>query len=358
VRVTADPLPPPPDPPIAQTGQFSIASLNMENHFDAFDDTGDAAEPKPAPADIGLKQSKLAAAISQTLGCPTLLAVQEIEKESLLLNLAEALEMPCGFRYTVSHRDSPDARGIDLALLSDPRRAQVQAVELRQSCTDLPTGIRDATAVCPAQQSPLFSRPPLQVDLLLDSLPLTVYVNHFKSKRGGEGQTAAERLAQAAQINRLSEEKLEENEEARLIVIGDFNDYELSPTMQAMTENGRLHNVLAQIPLEQRYSYNFGGAAQLIDAILVSPALAEALVTATIQHVNADFPDSLGQDTSPAHLRYKSTDHDLSLAIFAISADGEMSLPGRAGRWWLWGLAGLGTAVFLAVLLARRRQPG
>lgn len=358
VRITAVPLLPPPNPPIAQSGQFSIASLNMENHFDAFDDTGDDAEPKPAPADIGLKQSKLAAAISQTLGCPTLLAVQEIEKESLLLNLAEALETPCGFRYQVSHRDSPDVRGIDLALLSDPRQAQVESVTLRQSCTELNTGIRDETAVCPANQSPLFSRPPLQVDLQVNGLPLTVYVNHFKSKRGGEAATAAERLAQADHVNQLIAEKLRGDEQARLIVIGDFNDYELSPTMLRLTENGRLHNVLAQIPLEQRYSYNFSGAAQLIDAILVSPALAEALVTATIQHVNADFPDSLGQDTSPAHLLYKSTDHDLSLAIFALGETSERMAATPAGRWWLWVLGGVGTAVFLTVLVARRRHPG
>ncbi len=358
VRITAVPLPPPPAPPIAQPGQFSIASLNMENHFDALDDTGDDAEPKPAPAEIGLKQTKLAAAISQVLGCPTLLAVQEIEKESLLLNLAEALEAPCGFRYEVSHRESPDARGIDLALLSDPRRAEVQSVALRQSCAELNTGIRDATAVCPANQSPLFSRPPLQVELLLDGQPLTVYVNHFKSKRGGEAATEAERLAQAAHINRLIEEKLSADEGARLIVIGDFNDYELSPTMRLMTENGRLHNVLAQIPLEQRYSYNFGGAAQLIDGILVSPALAETLATATILHVNADYPDSLGDDTSPAHLHYKSTDHDLSLAIFGLAEVAEMGAAAPAARWWVWLIGGLGTAVFLSILVARRRQPG
>jgi uncharacterized protein len=358
VRITAVPLPPLPNPPIAQPGQFSIASLNMENHFDALDDTGSDAEPKPSPAEIGLKQTKLAAAISQALGCPTLLAVQEVEKESLLLNLAEALAEACGFRYEVSHRDSPDARGIDLALLSDPRRAQVETVALRQGCTQLNTGIRDGTAVCPTNQSPLFSRPPFQVDLRLDGQPLTVYVNHFKSKRGGEQETTAERLAQAAHINQLVEEKLAEDEQARLIVIGDFNDYELSPTMLAMVGNGRLQNVLAQIPLEQRYSYNFGGAAQLIDGILVSPALAETLAVATIIHSNADYPDSLGNDTSPAHLPYKSTDHDLSLAIFGLAEVAEMRTAAPVGRWWLWLAGGVGTAVLLTILVARRRQPG
>ncbi len=374
LQVTAVPWPPLPEPLRPAASQFSVTTINLENHFDALDDTGDAAEPKPDPTDIGLKQTKLAAAIGQTLGCPTLVGIQEVEKAALLDSLAAEITATCGFTYTVTHRESPDVRGIDVALLSDPNRVQVQAAQLRQTCTEIDTGIFDETAVCPAGQSPLFSRPPLQVDLTIDGQPLTIYVNHFKSKLGGAAETEPQRLAHAAHVGELVDEQLARDPAARLIVLGDFNDYELAPTLLALAGDGRLTNVLAQVPLAERYSYVYGGAAQLIDGLLVSPALAEALAGVTIQHVNADYPDSLSRDVSPDGLRYKATDHDLPLAIFDLMAAPEpaTAVPaitptppavapaaGHQTNWlWLGGIGGLGTAVLLAVLLARRRQAG
>ncbi|MBK8987313.1 MAG: lamin tail domain-containing protein [Chloroflexi bacterium] len=352
LQVTAVPFPPLPTPPQPGPQQFNVATINLENHFDALDDTGDDAEPKPSPAEIGIKQAKLASAIGQTLGCPTLVGIQEVEKASLLDGLAQELAATCGFLYDVTHRESPDARGIDLALLSNPNRAQVQAAHLRQTCTDIKTGIADATAVCPTGQSPLFSRPPLQVDLLIDGQPLTVYVNHFKSKLGGEAETEPQRLAHAAHVHALAAAQLAADPAARLIVLGDFNDYELSPTLQTLTADGRLVNLLAQVPLPERYSYVYGGAAQLIDGLLVSPALVEMMTAVTIQHVNADFPDSLGHDLSPTGLSYKSTDHDLPLALF-----GPQTTEKTSSHWfWLWAIGGVGAVMLLAALVARRRQ--
>ena len=311
LAVTAVPFPP---LPAAQaTNLLTIATLNLENHFDGLDDTGDEAEPKPSPADISLRQTKLAYAIGQTLACPTLIGIQEVEKKSLLDALAAELAEPCGFRYTVTHLESADVRGIDVALLSDPTRVQVQSASLQQGCTLVDTGIRDETAVCPSNQSPLFSRPPLQAHLTINGSELTIYVNHFKSKRGGDIETAPRRRAQAQHIADMVDAQLETNPDAHIIVLGDFNDYENSPPLQLMTENGRLTNTLQQIPEQERYSYNFSGASQLIDGILVSPSLAEQIADVSILHVNADYPDSLSHDISPANLPYKATDHDLSL---------------------------------------------
>ena len=374
LQVTAVPLPPIPAPLRAGPGQFSVSTINLENHFDAIDDTGDDAEPKPDLTDIGLKQMKLAAAIGRTLGCPTLVGIQEVEKASLLVGLAEETAVACGFVYDVTHLESADARGIDVALLSDPNRVQVQAANLRQTCTGMDLGIVDETAVCPAGQFPLFSRAPLQVDLTIDGQPVTIYVNHFKSKLGGEAETEPQRLAQAAHINALVAAQLAADPEARLVVMGDFNDYELSPTLLALTENGRLASVLAQVSLAERYSYVYGGAAQLIDNLLVSPALADGLAAVTIQHVNADYPDSLSRDVSAAGLPYKSTDHDLPLAIFGLPgvmaeatavptatllppAVAPAAAPGMRGV-WVAGAGGVATAVLLVVVLARRRQGG
>lgn len=369
LMVTAVPYPPLPAPPDLANDQISIALFNLENHFDAFDDTGLAEEPKLTPAEIARKEAKIVTQISQFLGCPTLLGVQEVENKTLLLSLAQALAEPCGFEYEVTHRESADVRGIDVALLSDPRWVAVQDVALRQTCTPLDTGIADAGAGCPAGQQPLFSRPPLQVDFMVGGRPFTIFINHFKSKRGGELETEPQRLAQAQHLNSLVTPLLTADPAARVVVMGDFNDYELSPTMQAMTADGRLTNAMAAVPLPERYTFVFSGAAQLIDGILLSPSLTDSLAQAMIQHLNADYPDVHAADTA---VPYQATDHDLALIILNLEpfpatptplAESSAAAPANAvGIEWWWlaavGLAATGLAVLgvgTAVWLHRRR---
>ena len=309
------PVPPPPPPalPDVAATQLSVATLNAEDYFDTSRDTAEEGEPVLTADELAARQAKFVALIAQTLRCPTLLALQEVEHEALLLALAAGLAEPCGFVYTVSHRETPDARGIDNALLSDPRRVDVGNVALRQTCSPVPTGIDDPTIVCPSGQEPLFGRPPLQVEARIDGEAYVFYVNHFKSKRDGEIDTDLARIQQAVYLTGLAAERLVADPRGRLIALGDFNDTEASPALALLTETthgGRLVNALQAVSAEQRYSYNFGGVSELIDGILLSPALAEEVSAATIAHVNTDYPAGWRSDTSAEHLPYRATDHD------------------------------------------------
>jgi len=299
-------------PDLAAT-QISVATLNAEDTFDTTRDTADDGEPVPTPDEVTARQAKFVYLIGHTLRCPTLLALQEVEHEALLRDLAAALAGPCGFVYTASHRETPDARGIDNALLSDPRRVRIGDVTLRQTCSPVPTGIADATIACPAGQEPLFGRPPLQVEATIDGQLYVLYVNHFKSKRDGEIDTALARIQQAVYLNGLAAEQLAADPRVRLIALGDFNDTELSPALALLTDpaqGGCFANALSAIPAEQRYSYVFGGVAELIDGVLLSPALAGEAGYATIVHVNTDYPAGWRLDTSADYLPYHASDHD------------------------------------------------
>ncbi|HFQ94914.1 MAG TPA: hypothetical protein ENK32_12945, partial [Anaerolineae bacterium] len=179
LAVTAAPFPPLPRPPIPAADQFSVATFNVENYFDTVDDTRSSAEPKPRPEELAVKQEKLAYALSETLACPTLVGIQEVENKPLLDTLVEMAAEACGFTYTVTHLESADGRGIDVALLSDPNRVEIGDYQLRQTCAPFETGIFDKSVDCRPGDDPLFSRPPLQVSLTLDGEPYTVIVNHF-----------------------------------------------------------------------------------------------------------------------------------------------------------------------------------
>ena len=312
-ETTIAPVPPAAIAPAVMDDQFTVASFNMENYFDAIDDTGDEAEPKPTPEEITHKQAKISYAIAETLGCPTLLAVQEVENKALLLELAQQTAVYCNFTYTVIHQESADGRGIDVALMVDPNRVTVTDYALRQSCTPLDTNIEDDTIDCTGLEEPLFSRPPLQVDVEVDGLPYTIFVNHFKSKRGGEEQTTPRRIMQAMHLNELTLDLINADPDARVIVLGDFNDYDQSPPLERLGE--QLITVMDRIPEEERYSYIFSGAGQLLDNIFVSPAMLDDVDEVLIQHVNADFPYDWGESDDAEMMPYRSTDHDLPLMV-------------------------------------------
>jgi hypothetical protein len=147
---------------------------------------------------------------------------------------------------------------------------------------------------------------------------LVLYVNHFKSKRDGEIDTDLQRIRQAVYLNGLVAARLATDPDAWIIALGDFNDTERSPALSLLSDaaqGGALVNVLSAIPDVERYTYNFGGVSELIDGILLSPALAEEVALAAIAHVNADYPAGWRTDTSPAHLPYRASYHDAPLVI-------------------------------------------
>ena len=268
------------------------------------------ASGRPSRQEFKSKQRKLAYTIKNTLDCPELLAVQEVEEEAFLLDLAALTHEACGFLYQVTHRESADGRGIDVALLSDPRRVVVGEVFLHQLCTPLSTGVHDRSVQCTAGEEPLFSRPPLEVGLRIDGEPLTIIVNHFKSKRGGDVETAPRRQAQARHVNDLVKSRLAGDPQAAIVVLGDFNDYNLSEVWQQLQAGDVLFDTMQMVSPGERYSYIFDGVSQLVDGILVSPALVHRVVDAAIIHVNADYPINYAFDDSPSGLPYRSSDHD------------------------------------------------
>ncbi|HCB49120.1 MAG TPA: hypothetical protein DEP47_06270 [Chloroflexi bacterium] len=301
--------------------QVSLVSFNLDDYFDVVDDTGDIAEPKFNEVELARKQEKLTSAIADVLSCPTLIGVQEVENELLLIELSDRLFPKCGFTYAVSHLDAPDSRGSDLALLSDPRRVNVLTVSQHQSCSILETGVFDPTIQCPNGEEPLFSRPPLLVNVDIDGQSLSIFINHFKSKRGGELETAPRRLAQAQHLLDLVSATMAPDRDTAIVVLGDFNDYDKSSVMEVLLESGILIDGLERVPESERYSYIFDGASQLVDWILVTPWLKDRIVSANIFHINADYPYQLGLSLKDDEIHLRSSDHDIPLVVLDFAED-------------------------------------
>ena len=79
-------------------------------------------------------------------------------------------------------------------------------------------------------------------------------------------------------LNPFVRKLLDIDPRARVVVLGDLNDFDFSETLRVVERGAdraglELVNLWRLLPRSERYSYVFQGNAQTLDHILVSPAL-------------------------------------------------------------------------------------
>jgi len=293
----------PPLDPLA--GQFSIATFNAENFFDAKSPHRPGDPPRPSRSEYERKRDQIVETIV-ALGMPTIVGFQEVENVGVLEDVA-AQPALAEYDYQAALVEGPSSRDIDVGFLVRGDHATLEGVGQYQA----PEG--------------LFSRPPLMITVTVhhrsgETGDVTLYaiVNHFISRSGGESLTEPRRVMEAEWNAHLVDEILVADPEAYVAVLGDLNDYYDSAPLRALTEGdipgGRLVNVADLLPPEERYSYVFQGVSQLLDHILVTPALAARQVRVDVLHVNADYPPPDPADHSLRHC----SDHDPVVAVFEL----------------------------------------
>lgn len=136
----------------------------------------------------------------------------------------------------------------------------------------------------------------LAVELLFRGRTLFVVGNHWSSKSDDDRAfgpvqpprtpTAPRRLAQAVEVRAFVDRLLAADPDARVVVLGDLNDFEHSEPVRLLAAPP-LGNLLLRVPAERRYTFNFEGASQVLDHVVVSPSLA-AGASVEVLHVNSD----------------------------------------------------------------------
>ena len=138
-------------------------------------------------------------------------------------------------------------------------------------------------------------------------------VNHFNSKGGdqplfGRFQpptrvTEVQRHQQAQVVNDFVDQILAADPAAKIIVLGDINDFEFSETVEILESGGVLTSLMDTLPKVERYSYVFEGNSQVLDQILVTDKLAKDTTSYDVVHVNAEFFDQ-ASDHEPQVARF------------------------------------------------------
>jgi len=296
-----------------------VASLNLENL---------------SVVDGSEKFARLAETVVAGLGSPAIVGLQEVQDDSgsrddgvvtsaaTLDRFADAVVAAGGPRYDARWIDPEDnadggrpGGNIRNAFLIDPARvdfvdrgsggpAEAAALEMVAGRPALDTSPGRLEPANPAFER---SRKPLVAQVEVDGETLFLVNNHFASKGGDDGlfgaaqppgrPSDAGRVGQARVVADFVGRLLAADPGAKVVVLGDLNDFPWRETLAPLGDVG-LVNLVDRLPAAERYTYVWQGNSQVLDHVLVSPALAEGAEVDAV-HRHADLPDS-----------QKPSDHD------------------------------------------------
>ena len=264
----------------AQT--LTLVELNCENLFDTRHDEGKQdTEFLPTsgrywtPRRYWRKLNNLAQEIiscGDDMELPDLVALCEVENDSCLRDLTRrSLLRNAGYDYLMT--DSPDERGLDVALLYQPAR-------FAPVCYDVFS--------VPLVKDMRPTRDILHVaGRIITGDTLHLFIIHAPSRYGGELESRPFRMQVARVLSHALDSLLALLPRSRIIVTGDFNDYDDSPALQLLGQ--RLTNITrnAQGRNGARATYRYQGEWRSLDHVLVSPSLLPHVASTHIH--DADF---------------------------------------------------------------------
>ncbi|PKW07030.1 hypothetical protein SAMN05428944_5905 [Streptomyces sp. 1222.5] len=167
----------------------------------------------------------------------------------------------------------------------------------------------------PANAAWANSRKPLAGEFVFRGKTVFVIGNHLNSKGGDQGLTSqyqppvrsseVQRHAQATEVNAFVKDILSVQKNANVVALGDMNDFEFSETAQILEGDGELWSAIKSLPRSERYTYDYQGNQQVLDQILVSPAIRRGCdFEYDSVHVNSEFNDQIS-DHDPQVLRFR-----------------------------------------------------
>jgi len=256
-----------------------VAFWNIENLFDAENDSLKNDEDfTPTGSNqwteerIEQKMKNLARVIgdmNEGRG-PDVLGMAEVENYNILARFVNTHLGQHG--YGIIHKDSPDERGIDCALLY--KKSLFESAEPFTY-----GGIIDSAN---------YTRYILRAELISKGNKINIFVVHNPSRGGGVEKSEPHRMEQARHARKAIDSILSKDASADIIVMGDFND---EPNNKSITESfraesfeckqeakiseGALLNVAYPTHSKGGGSYFFRKSWSMIDQVLLSQGMTD-----------------------------------------------------------------------------------
>ena len=268
----------------SQQKEYKVAAIgfyNVENLFDTEDDPlirDSEFTPNGRKAwSPELYQKKLTnmASVISKIGTETtpdglaILGVSEIENRRVLEDLVVQPEI-ADRHYQIVHHDSPDLRGIDVALLYNPKYFKL-------------SGSKPFPLLLYREDSSrVFTRDVLLVKGTMEGEDMYFLVNHWPSRSGGEKASRPKRNAAADLCKHIIDSLLAEDVQAKIMLMGDLNDDPVSPSvkkhLKAKGEReaikaGDLYNPMMDFYRKGLGTLAYRDAWSLFDMVIISSGL-------------------------------------------------------------------------------------
>lgn len=210
---------------------------------------------------------------------PDLVGLCEVENDTVLRDLTKRSLLRKA-RYEYITTSSPDERGIDVALLYSPFSFRLIKA--------------DTIRVVPLKEMRP-TRDILHVEGEVGSGDtLHVFVVHAPSRAGGERDSRPNRLQVVRALLDFIDRLKATHHDVKLLVMGDFNDYSTSASIQELCRNGLVDvSAKAQGSYGAKGTYRYQGEWGSLDHILLSENLVPKVRGCRIH----DMPFLLEDDT-------------------------------------------------------------
>jgi predicted extracellular nuclease len=258
---------------------WRIGFYNLENLFDTEDNPrtkDDDFLPTGKLQWTAERYQKKIKNLSEVLSIiqPTMMGFCEVENRKVVQDLMNGTPTLISSDYDIVHYESPDERGSDCAFVY--QRSAFKVLNSRPIRVVIPSVEKKAN-------TPQATRDILQIDGILGGRDtLSVFVNHWPSRRIGDKNSEPRRIAAAKTLRRAVDSLGKARPTSKMIIMGDFNDQptdvSISEALRAREDrnnvsNGDLFNLLADLHLLDRGSYFYKGIWNMLDQVIVTPNL-------------------------------------------------------------------------------------
>ena len=260
-----------------QTDPYIVMFYNVENLFDTEDDPAtldDEFTPGSDKQWTRERYEKKLDDLSEVFrsvdkkNMPAIIGLCEVENRQVLQDLISTRKMKKE-EYGIVHQDSPDIRGIDVALI---HRKDLYEVELWKT---IPVEIPSDSVTT---RDILYVKGKAPGDEVLHC-----FVNHWSSRRDGEKETERRRIYASVTLRKAVDSILNFEPEAKIIIMGDFNDEPTNSSLHTFlnannkrwnTTNRDLYNLMYDMHnFERKGTYSYKGIWNMLDQLIVSQAL-------------------------------------------------------------------------------------
>jgi exonuclease III len=248
---------------------YTIAFYNLENLFDTVKDPNTIdrdflpwgkkfwTEKKYKKKVYKMGKAISSIAKNKTGKPPVLVGIAEVENAGVIQDLVESKHLKSA-NYNFVHYDSPDERGIDVALLINEDYFTLEHSE------SIPISIYETNGVKD------YTRDALYVKGVLNGEQAHVFVCHWPSRRDGADSTSHKRIQASEQITSFIERQADINDLSKVIIMGDFNDNPVDVSVKEYLVSSNLYNPFEKLMNITRGSLSYYSQWHLFDQIIFS----------------------------------------------------------------------------------------